>query len=341
MPMEAEARRPRADTRRTAVIPSHTRQSWSLSGGDADALSISIPGGTHEVRDLLRAVGAAAVASRGGAHRVHERAGAGAAGRRAGLRPGVGGRASLPRGVLALLGAGAVPDRVRDADEEHPRGPRHRGLRAAVQPPDPHRRAGGRARHPLGRPARVRHRAVRDVDRTRRASRRTRTTRRRRGTNIVRVLPKMWTQERFGYRGRGVLDAVARRSPEAVPEAASADVGGGDDARDRARRGRPRAGVPGADVRRLRGAGAEDRGVPPPHQAVRARWRVRERAGEHGELPVLPRGLRARRRDGAAAVGDVQLHGGATAGGARGVSDALVSIAGAVAAAAAGERGAG
>ena len=38
---------------------------------------------------------------------------AGAARRRAGLRSGLGGRASLPRGVLALLGARAVPDRLR------------------------------------------------------------------------------------------------------------------------------------------------------------------------------------------------------------------------------------
>ena len=53
----------------------------------------------------------------------------------------------------------------------------------AVQPPDPHRRAGRRARHPLGRPARSRHRALRDVDRARRASRPTPTTPRRRGTS--------------------------------------------------------------------------------------------------------------------------------------------------------------
>ena len=113
---------------------------------------------------------------------LHERARAGAPRRRAGLRPGLVRRAPLPRGVLALLGAGAVPHGLRDADEEHPRRARHRRLRAAVQPPDPHRRARRRARHPLRRPARGGHRPLARRGRSWRASRRTPTTRRRRGT---------------------------------------------------------------------------------------------------------------------------------------------------------------
>ena len=56
-----------------------------------------------------------------GAHRLQQRARAGEARRRARLRPRVGGRAPLPRGVLPLPGARAVPHRVRDGDEADPR----------------------------------------------------------------------------------------------------------------------------------------------------------------------------------------------------------------------------
>ena len=149
----------------------------------ASADRVVVRGGEREVRGLLRVVGAQAVGPRGRAPGVHERARAGAPGRRAGLPLRVGRRAPLPRGVLALVGARAVPHGVRHADQEHPRRPRHRRVRPAVQPPGPRRRAGRRARHPLRRPARVRHRSVGDVDRARRLPRRSRHDRRRRGTS--------------------------------------------------------------------------------------------------------------------------------------------------------------
>ena len=73
-----------------------------------------------------------------------------------------------------LLGAGGVPHRRGGADRAHPRRPRRRRVRAGDEPPGARRRAGGRARHPLRRPARARHGPVVDVDRARRLRRRPR-----------------------------------------------------------------------------------------------------------------------------------------------------------------------
>src|SRR5262249_4883936 len=63
----------------------------------------------HGVRPLLRALRSASVHRRGRAHRLRELAGAGAPRGRARVPYGVGRRASLPGGVLALLGARGVP----------------------------------------------------------------------------------------------------------------------------------------------------------------------------------------------------------------------------------------
>ena len=61
----------------------------------------------------------------------------------------------------------------------------------------------------------------------------------------------MWTQERFSYEGRLLLDARARDSAEADAEAASAAVGDGDEPRDGARRRRPRPRLPRRGRRQL------------------------------------------------------------------------------------------
>ena len=75
--------------------------------------------------------------------------------RQAGLRLRLGGRASLPRGVLALLRARGLPRRRQPAHQAHPprpwRGPAHH------QPAAPRRREDRHARSPVGRPGRSRH----------------------------------------------------------------------------------------------------------------------------------------------------------------------------------------
>ena len=45
----------------------------------------------------------------------------------------------------------------------------------------------------------------------------------------MRVIPKMWMEERFGYEGRPVYGSLPERAvfAQAGAEAASADVGGG------------------------------------------------------------------------------------------------------------------
>ena len=75
--------------------------------------------------------------------------------RQAGLRLRLGGRASLPRGVLALLRARSLPRRRQPAHQAHPARPR-RGP-AHHQPAASRRRARRHARSAVGRPRRSRH----------------------------------------------------------------------------------------------------------------------------------------------------------------------------------------
>ena len=143
-------------------------------------------------------------------------------------------------------------------------------LRPAVQPPDPRRRARRRARHPVGRPPRVRHRPVGHVDRARRLPRRPR----RHQEDVGRVRahhPADVDEGALRLRGRVLLDAHPRRAAQAVPEAAPADVGRGVVARHRVRRRRPRHGRPRRELHDVQGAGAAGRGVPPPHPELRRR----------------------------------------------------------------------
>ena len=63
---------------------------------------------------------------------------------------------------------------------------------------------------------------------------------------FVRVIPKMWMQERFAWDGR-MFSMPERADPaQAAAEAAPADVGGGDVAGDRGRRGGPGPRLPRA-----------------------------------------------------------------------------------------------
>ena len=99
---------------------------------------------------------------------------AGEAGRRAGLRPGVGGGAPLPRGVLALSRARAVPHRLRHGDQAHPRRPRHRGLRAEFNHPIKIAERTAMLDIFSGGRLRGRHRALGHLDRARRLPRQSR-----------------------------------------------------------------------------------------------------------------------------------------------------------------------
>ena len=66
-------------------------------------------------------------------------------------------------------------------------------------------------------------------------------------------------------------------------------------------------GSPRPHLRPVRRAGAPHRRVSPAHPALRAGGRLRQRPGQHGELPLLPRGRRARARHRQAHGGLVQL----------------------------------
>ena len=98
---------------------------------------------------------------------VPGRARPGRARRPARLRLRVGGRAPLPRGVLALVRARGLPRRVLAAHEAHPPRPRHRADAAGLQPPGEDRVAHRDARPRLERSRRLRHRRVRLAPRAR------------------------------------------------------------------------------------------------------------------------------------------------------------------------------
>ena len=240
------------------------------------------------------------------------------------LRSRVGGRAPFPRRVFALLVARGIPHRGGGADAAHSRRPRRGRVRAGDESSDPRRRTRRGARHHFERPARIRHRAFVDVDRTRRFLGEPR----RHQEDVGRIRSRAAAdvdERRVRMAGQSVLDAVAQRVAEAVSAAASADVGDGDHAGHRTRRGRPRSRLPRRVCRRVRRTGAPDEGVSPAHQTVRTRWRHRQRSGAHDELPVLPRGLsrgaRHRRADGE----HLQHRQCASVLDARSVSDARVS----------------
>ena len=231
-------------------------------------------------------------------------------------------------------GARHLPLRVRRPDQAHPGRARRGRVRAAVPEPDPGGRAGGGARHHLGRALGAGDRPLRHVARAERLRRRPR----RDQEDLGRVRPGDPQDVDAGALRLGrphVLHARAGHPAQAAAEAAPADVGGGDVARDRGRRGGPWAGVPGLVAGGVRRLGEEGGELPTPDPGVRPGRRLRQRQGADGQLPVLLRGRRpgpAQRAEGGL---HVQLHGGAAPVGQGGAADALVPVGGAVARAAA------
>ena len=142
-----------------------------------------------------------AVGPRGRAPGVHERARAGPPGRRARLPLGVGRRAPLPRGVLALLGARAVPHRLRrcrrrtsasaTASSSASRSSTTRcaspsGPRCSTSSP-----AAGSSSAPAARPRGPSSAASAPIPDTTKKS----------WDEYVHTIPQMWMNERFGYEG--------------------------------------------------------------------------------------------------------------------------------------------
>ena len=211
--------------------------------------------GDHEIRHLLRA---SAAPSLDGAQRVRppaELAGPDRAGRPARLRLRLGGRAPLPGGVLPLLGARGLPGRGQPAHPAHSPGPRHHP--APHQPSHPGGRARGHPRSPERGP---------------------RGAGARRGPGAGGAAPLRRARAREARRvgggraghdpglhahlvgmAREVLQLPrAQRGPQALPEAASALVGGLLQHRDHRQRrpvGHGRARLPVRLARRPRGRG--------------------------------------------------------------------------------------
>ena len=221
---------------------------------------------------------------------VPQRPRAGAPGRRARLRLGVGGRAPLPRGVLALLGARA---RARRGGARRPSASASGTARWCAC-----RRSTTRSGWPSGPPPSTSSPAAGSefgtarslhVDRARRLQRRSRRHQEDVGRVRARPAPQMWARRAVRLRR---LAASRCRSATCCPSrcrSPPADVGDGDQPGHRARRGRPGSRLPRRGGRRLRRAGAADPGVPPPHPALRPGGRRGQRPGHHPELPLLPR----------------------------------------------------
>ena len=126
-----------------------------------------------------------------------------------------------------------------------------------------------------------------DVDRARRLQRQPR----RHQEDVGRV--RAGVAEDVGRRTRLLrrqllLDARAQRVTETGAEAAPADVGHGHEPRHRTRRRRTWSRLPRRRGCRLRGTGAADEGVLPPHRELRPRGGGRDQRGDDAQFPVLP-----------------------------------------------------
>ncbi len=88
---------------------------------------------------------------------------------------------------------------------------------------------------------------------------------------FVRVIPKMWMQERFSWQGRCFSMPERGGAAQARAEAAPADVGRGHVSRNRARRRRPWPGVSRPRARRLLRVGEEGQVVPGASPELRSR----------------------------------------------------------------------
>ena len=252
----------------------------------------------REVRSLLRAVGTPA-AEPGGRRPAGLRARSRAGWKLAdelGFDQDVDGGASLPRGVLALLGAGAVAHGGGLVQhQEHSYSPR--GSARACRPTTircgrPSGRRGSTS-SPTGAWSSVPACSTTwtelggfgvDPDKT---------TKSMVGRVRARCCRSLWTEERVAHRERPCSMPERPRPAQAGAGAAPADVGHRDDAGHRARRRRPRASAASACAAgQLRGAGAPHARVPQAHRPVRSGELRRQRPGRHDELPLLPSGRR-------------------------------------------------
>ena len=213
------------------------------------------------------------------------------------LRHRLGGRAPLPRGVLALERVGRLPRGGLAAHAAHPARARDPAAAARLPAPRARRRDRRDARPGLRRPGRVRH--GRDLER-----RRARGLRRRprdEARAVGREPRRRHADVRRGavrrHRGPLRLDAAAQRRPQAAPEAAPAAVGRVLAPRDdppRRREGHRRAELL---VRRAGGGRRVGRRVPGDHRvrALRA-GRVRgQPAGRGRAADDVPSATRRRR----------------------------------------------
>ena len=132
----------------------------SIRPTTTDVRAASTDEDRHEVRHLLRAPAAASVGRGLRVQLLQDALEQCELADTLGIQYVLGGRAPLPRGVLALERARGVPRRGVAAHEAHPPRSRHRADAAAVQPSGPRRRAHRHARPRLGRPRRLRHRRV-------------------------------------------------------------------------------------------------------------------------------------------------------------------------------------
>jgi alkanesulfonate monooxygenase SsuD/methylene tetrahydromethanopterin reductase-like flavin-dependent oxidoreductase (luciferase family) len=112
----------------------------------------------------------------------------------------------------------------------------------------------------------------------------------------VRVLPKMWMQETFAHQGRCFSMPERAILPKPLqkphpPMWVTVTSPG-----HRARRGRARTRLSRRRHRELCRAGAPHARVPPPHPALRAGRRGRERPRRDPQFPLLPRGREGRCR---------------------------------------------
>ena len=215
-----------------------------------------------------------------------------------GHRVRVGGRAPLPRGVLAQQRPRGVPGRRFAADEAHPPRPRDRPDARPLQPPGPGGGAGLDARPGLERPRGLRHRRVVLRGRARRVPGRPDREARAVGGGAPGG-PAVHDRDAVHRPSRQVGDdAAPQRRAQAAPEAASAGVGGVQPPRhdpprgpegDRRARVRVRGPRRGAPVGRRLPRDARDRRRPDRG--------CRQRAGRvRHDLHVRPRrGHRARR----------------------------------------------
>ncbi len=206
-------------------------------------------------------------------------------------------RAPLPDELLDVPLPGGDLRRADPADQAHP--PRIRRGDSSLPPSRARGRARGDGRSPVGGPGRVRHRPVGGVRADRHGHRPAPHAR-----DVGRVAGD--DSEDLGGRpllvGGPVLErAAARRAPEALSEAAPADVGGGAAARHVSARG----------GEGHRGDGAErGRAVLPraAHQGVQGAGAPRDPGGQGRQRPVavLDDGpLRRRRQGGARAGGEI------------------------------------